>query len=307
MCRGRRRVAHEFDRIARAHHPRRAPTDVRYGRVGLAVIALASLAVSPTQPAAGRAVATAAAGLLAAARALTRASARRDRARRQPRRRRVRHRHRCRDRRQRRAHERHLTTNPVTLVTACGDQQRPVDRIETRRPRRGRGCHRHAGTEPPTVELADRDPVAGDVVLMVGYPGGDLTITEGRVDGTRTNREGACCGSVPNPEPDNRGPAPRRRRPSRRPRVRGGGDRRPRPRDPAVAPAPGWSGSRRAVFPSPRSTPAIPPPFGRVRRRVPRSVNIDQSCVRSLSSSCIAISPSGWSTRSTLFGRRTCR
>lgn len=79
---------------------------------------------------------------------------------------------------------RHLTTNPVTLVTACGDQLRAVDRIELA----DRGVDVAAvvtgGSNLLPVELADHDPVAGDTVLMVGYPGGDLTVTEGRVEGT---------------------------------------------------------------------------------------------------------------------------
>lgn len=79
---------------------------------------------------------------------------------------------------------RHLTRNPVTLVTACGDQLRAADRVEPA----GSGVDVAAvvtsGSNLVPVQLADHDPVAGDVVLMVGYPGRELTVTEGRVEGT---------------------------------------------------------------------------------------------------------------------------
>ena len=78
----------------------------------------------------------------------------------------------------------HLTRNPTTLVTRCGAQLLAVDRVE-----RATGADDVAvlvttGPSLLPVELAPRDPVVGDVVLLAGYPGGRLAVTEGRVEGS---------------------------------------------------------------------------------------------------------------------------
>ena len=94
---------------------------------------------------------------------------------------------------------RHLTTNPVTLVTACGDQLRAVDRIEPADSGVDVAAVVTSGSSLLPVELADHDPAPGDVVLMVGYPGGDLTITAGRVEGTLNQPDGRVLRFSPEP------------------------------------------------------------------------------------------------------------
>lgn len=172
---------------------------MRYGRVGLAVIALASLAIGPAQPALRRAVAPPPPTywpppVLSRERALVETV-------------RI-------DSRGGGAFDtgtgvavganvvltnRHLTTNPITLVTACGDQLRSVDRIELADSGVDVAAVVTPGANLLPVELADRDPVAGDVVLMVGYPGGDLTITQGRVEGTLHQPGGSVLRFSPEP------------------------------------------------------------------------------------------------------------
>lgn len=94
----------------------------------------------------------------------------------------------------------HLTRNPVTLVTRCGEQELPVDRID-----RASGSDDVAllvttGPNLLPVELAPRDPVAGDTVLLAGYPGGRLTLTEGRVEGSLRNGGGEVLRFSPEPQ-----------------------------------------------------------------------------------------------------------
>ena len=77
----------------------------------------------------------------------------------------------------------HLTRDPVTRVTRCGDQELEVDRIE-----RADGADvALLVTNGPSllpVALADGDPKPGSAVLLAGYPGGNLALTNGRVEGT---------------------------------------------------------------------------------------------------------------------------
>ena len=83
----------------------------------------------------------------------------------------------------------HLTRDPVTVVTRCGEQQLDVDRIE----RSDAADVALLVTAGPTLlptALAEHDPEPGDRVLLAGYPGGDLAIYEGRVDGTLREADG---------------------------------------------------------------------------------------------------------------------
>src|SRR5947208_3661324 len=74
----------------------------------------------------------------------------------------------------------HLTRNPVTLVTRCGDQELNVGRIE-RSEAADVALLVTAG--PSLLPLADEDPTRGDRVLLAGYPGGRLALGDGRVEG----------------------------------------------------------------------------------------------------------------------------
>jgi len=83
----------------------------------------------------------------------------------------------------------HLTLDPVTLVTRCGDHELDVGRIE----RSDAADVALLVTDGPSllpVALADRDPAPGDPVLLAGYPGGRLTLTDGRVEGALRLRDG---------------------------------------------------------------------------------------------------------------------
>ena len=83
----------------------------------------------------------------------------------------------------------HLTRDPVTVVTRCGDQQLNVDRID----RSDAADFALLVTAGPTLlpaALAEHDPEPGDRVLLAGYPGGDLAVYEGRVDGTLREGDG---------------------------------------------------------------------------------------------------------------------
>jgi S1-C subfamily serine protease len=92
----------------------------------------------------------------------------------------------------------HLTNNAVTLVTRCNDQLLAVDRIE-------RAAEVDAAVVVTTgpnllpVELAPRDPAPGDRVLLAGYPDGQFTLTEGRVEGTVMRPEGRMVRFSPEP------------------------------------------------------------------------------------------------------------
>ena len=77
----------------------------------------------------------------------------------------------------------HLTRNPVTLVTRCGDQALSVGRIE-RSDAADVALLVTAGPSLLPVPLADGDPKPGDRLLLVGYPGGRLALGDGRLEGT---------------------------------------------------------------------------------------------------------------------------
>lgn len=78
----------------------------------------------------------------------------------------------------------HLTRNPVTLATRCGEQELAVERIERAVDGDDVALLVTAGPGLVPVQLADHDPGPGDPVLLAGYPGGRLALQEGRVDGT---------------------------------------------------------------------------------------------------------------------------
>ena len=77
----------------------------------------------------------------------------------------------------------HLTRNPVTLVTRCGERELAVDRVDRAAAPDDVALLVTAGPELVPVELADHDPETGDPVLLAGYPGGQLALIDGRVDG----------------------------------------------------------------------------------------------------------------------------
>ena len=84
----------------------------------------------------------------------------------------------------------HLTNDPVTVVTRCGDQELNVDRIE----RSNESDFALLVTDGPSllpVALAERDPSAGAPVLVAGYPGGQLSLSDGHVEGTLRLADGS--------------------------------------------------------------------------------------------------------------------
>src|SRR4051812_2939554 len=77
----------------------------------------------------------------------------------------------------------HLTRNPVTLITRCNEGLLPVDRIERAADDTDVAVLVVNGPNLLPVEIAPEDPRPGDRVLLAGYPGGQLDLTEGRVEG----------------------------------------------------------------------------------------------------------------------------
>jgi V8-like Glu-specific endopeptidase len=94
----------------------------------------------------------------------------------------------------------HLTNNPVTLVTRCGDELLAVDHIA--RAANGTDVAVVVTTGPGLlpVDLAAGDPAPGDRVLLAGYPQGQLSLTEGRVEGTLDRPGGRVLRFSPEPQ-----------------------------------------------------------------------------------------------------------
>ncbi len=98
----------------------------------------------------------------------------------------------------------HLTRDPVTLVTRCDDDLLSVRRIE----RATDVDLAVVVTDQPGVvpiELAPQDPVAGEHVTMIGYPGGDRTVSGATVEGTLVRRDGTVLRFRPQPQPGQSG------------------------------------------------------------------------------------------------------
>jgi S1-C subfamily serine protease len=93
----------------------------------------------------------------------------------------------------------HLTSNSVTLVTRCGEQLLAVDRIERAVGGADVAVVVTTGRNLLPVELAPDDPVPGDRVLLAGYPDGQFSLTEGRVEGTLDRPEGRVLRFSPEP------------------------------------------------------------------------------------------------------------
>jgi hypothetical protein len=77
----------------------------------------------------------------------------------------------------------HLTEDPVTLVTRCGDDEVAVEHVDRATDGTDVAVLITSGPNLLPVELAASDPAAGDRVLLAGYPNGVLTLTEGTVEG----------------------------------------------------------------------------------------------------------------------------
>jgi S1-C subfamily serine protease len=93
----------------------------------------------------------------------------------------------------------HLTNNPVTLVTRCGDREAVVAKLE-RSSEVDLAVLVVPGAGLPPVELAPRDPQPGDRVLLAGYPGGTFTLTDGRVEGAFVDNGHTVVRFSPEPE-----------------------------------------------------------------------------------------------------------
>lgn len=77
----------------------------------------------------------------------------------------------------------HLTRNAVTLVTRCGEELLGVTRIERASDGTDIAVVVTSGPDVLPVELAREDPRPGDRMLLAGYPGGQLALTEAIVEG----------------------------------------------------------------------------------------------------------------------------
>ena len=94
----------------------------------------------------------------------------------------------------------HLTTEPVTLVTMCGDHEVAVGRVDIAADGSDIAVLVTSGPNLLPAEVAATDPRAGDRVVLVGYPNGVLTLTEGRVEGVLQRDGGEVLRFSPEPE-----------------------------------------------------------------------------------------------------------
>jgi serine protease DegQ len=99
----------------------------------------------------------------------------------------------------------HLIDDPATFVT-----QRDESVLSPRRVARAQKGLDLAvvvtnGPEVSTVALAPDDPEAGEEVTMVGYPSGERTITEARIEGTLVRGESMVLRFSPEPHPGQSG------------------------------------------------------------------------------------------------------
>lgn len=94
----------------------------------------------------------------------------------------------------------HLTRNPITVVTRCGDQVLPVERIEYAANGVDVAAVVTGGPGLLPVPLAARDPDAVDRVLAVGYPQGQLSVVDATIEGTLRQPEGLALRFRPYPQ-----------------------------------------------------------------------------------------------------------
>ena len=154
---------------------------------------------------------------------------------RRPRRGPVRHRQRRRSRRGRRAHQRPPDQRPGTFVTLRDERMFATDRIAPAANGLDLAAVVTNGPEVTPIALAPSDPEAGDEVTMVGYPWGERTIIDARIEGTLARGDVTVLRFSPEPHPGPVGePADRLERATGRHRLRRGHRRRPGPRHPGV-------------------------------------------------------------------------
>ena len=99
----------------------------------------------------------------------------------------------------------HLTNDPATFVTRCDESVLSTGRIE----RAGNGLDLAVvvtnGPDLVPIELASEDPAPGQTVTMVGYPGGERTIADARIEGTLVRGSSTALRFSPEPHPGQSG------------------------------------------------------------------------------------------------------
>lgn|GEM_PF-3110130 len=100
----------------------------------------------------------------------------------------------------------HLTTGRATFVTRCNDAVLTVGRIERAAGGVDLAVVVTAGQDLVPIQLATEDPVAGQVVTMIGYPAGERTVVPVRIEGTlRRPQQGTVLRFSPEPAPGQSG------------------------------------------------------------------------------------------------------
>jgi S1-C subfamily serine protease len=99
----------------------------------------------------------------------------------------------------------HLTNDPATFVTRRDESVLPIGRIE----QASKGLDlavvvTNAPVITPIV-LAPEDPAPGEHVTMVGYPWGERTITDARIEGTLVRGDVTVLRFSPEPHPGQSG------------------------------------------------------------------------------------------------------
>jgi S1-C subfamily serine protease len=78
----------------------------------------------------------------------------------------------------------HLMNDPVSLVTQRDDTVLSTGRIERASNGLDLAVAVTNGPRLSPIELAPKDPNAGETVTMIGYPAGERTVTTARIEGT---------------------------------------------------------------------------------------------------------------------------
>ena len=99
----------------------------------------------------------------------------------------------------------HLINDPATFVTQRDENVLSTSRVAPARKGLDLAVVVTNGPDVTTVALAPRDPEPGEQVTMVGYPWGQRTITNARIEGTLVRGDTTVLRFSPEPHPGQSG------------------------------------------------------------------------------------------------------
>jgi S1-C subfamily serine protease len=99
----------------------------------------------------------------------------------------------------------HLTHGVFTFVTTCDAMTRAVNRAQRAQDGLDLAVVVTGGPDVVPVELAPNDPQPGQKVTIAGYPAGQRTIAEARIEGTLTRNGTPVLRFSPEPHPGQSG------------------------------------------------------------------------------------------------------